>query len=543
MKIALLIAMCAAALAAGVFAAHGGFSSGSLDRWSGTNLASKSALVDSQPLRTTELRASDARISRVFTALGQPVAMRRRFELVEAMNALTAADMPALMKGVEALPKATRDELFEMVVEKWFKLDPDVAHAWAGSNPDNWTALNAWARARPEAAIQEALAATNRGTAATLLDGAIEQLTGGDLAARVARIEALPPGPVRNQSLLYAIGKWAESNPAAAFAALAKLPPGKDRENARRLVLYRWASGPDVAGALAQMDAILPTLKAGLEGDSLVNQIARGAAKDHPALILDWLAKIPLEFRVTPAISAARALATTDPQAALAWCLANGIDINLGEEHRFSGVSPGVLGGAMIKAPDATLAWLEALPEGNDRDRYLERAMKDGLWQLPGDKLFKGDGAVAMRLFNELSPDAQARSADALGRARGKMSDLTDLNAWVQPFAPGSIRADAIAGAIGAAFQQDASRVDALLSSVSTDADRDAALRGLAETMSNSVPSDAAARALAIGDSALRRETLDTVIPLWLKRDPEACNRWIQSATAVPADWKEAWQP
>ena len=195
MKIALLIATCAAALAAGVFAAHGGFSSGSWDRLSGTNVASESASVDSPGLRTTGLRDSDARISRVFTALGQPVAMRRRFELVEAMNAMTAADMPDLMKRIEALPHATRDELFDLVVEKWFELDPDVAHAWARSNTHHWIARKAWARARPEAAIQEALAATDQGEGATLLDAAIEQLAGGDLAARVARIEALPPGP------------------------------------------------------------------------------------------------------------------------------------------------------------------------------------------------------------------------------------------------------------------------------------------------------------------------------------------------------------
>lgn len=59
-------------------------------------------------------------------------------------------------------------------------------------------------------------------------------------------------------------------------------------------------------------------------------------------------------------------------------------------------------------------------------------------------------------------------------------------------------------------------RVEALLAGTRPGADRDAALRGLAEAMSHAAPADAASRALGIGDSSARRDTLEAVIVPWL---------------------------
>ena len=125
---------------------------------------------------------------------------------------------------------------------------------------------------------------------------------------------------------------------------------------------------------------------------------------------------------------------------------------------------------------------------------------------------------------------------------RIEQGDVTDLRPWAQRFVPGPARANAVAGAMSAAYRRDATSVQTLLASTPTPADHDAALRGLAETMSDSAPADAATRALSIGDLAVRRETLGDIFTDWQRRDATAAGAWLQNAANVPAAWKQAWR-
>ena len=164
----------------------------------------------------------------------------------------------------------------------------------------------------------------------------------------------------------------------------------------------------------------------------------------------------------------------------------------------------------------------------------------ESLWHTPREQLF-GDGeAMAWRFYGQLPEDAQIAKAALFGQKRAEHGDLKDLGAWANTFA-GAARSNAVAAAMNAAYQRDASRVEALLAGTRPGADRDAALRGLAEAMSHPRLADAAGRALAIGDSSARRDSLEAVIVPWLKNDPEAGRRWLQDAGAVPVAWKKEW--
>ena len=202
----------------------------------------------------------------------------------------------------------------------------------------------------------------------------------------------------------------------------------------------------------------------------------------------------------------------------------------------------GVLAAALAKDAAATLAWIEAQPAGSERERLLERALDEGKWWQTKGQSPSADAEMAIRLLRELPEDAQIRGANRLGRKRAEHGDLGDLNAWSQNSFAGPVRAEAIASAVGVAFKIDASRVDALLAGVAG-ADRDAALRGLATAMSDTTPANAATRALGIADASLRRETVDSVMTTWLKRDPEASRAWLQGAPNIPSAWKQAWVP
>ena len=107
-------------------------------------------------------------------------------------------------------------------------------------------------------------------------------------------------------------------------------------------------------------------------------------------------------------------------------------------------------------------------------------------------------------------------------------------------FPSGQARSNAITGAMTAFSRRDATGAEALLASTTPGPDRDAALRGLTEVMGGAAPADAAARALQIGNAAVRQDALESVIVPWLQRDREAGRKWLDGA-AIPPAWKQQW--
>ena len=485
--------------------------------------------------------SDDTRIVRLFSALQEPLVLKKRFELFEALGDLTAQDLPALVKHVEGFPDIPRNELLPTLVDRWFELDFEAAQSWMLAHPKESMSIMAWATANPEEALRHALAMQGERRATSLLQAAMSQLAGEDPAAQAARLRTLPSGKLRAEAFEDILAAWAKKDPVAAYASLAEIPPGIARDVARDDVLHKWAER-DPAGALAEVNVLLPTLKAGVLGNKLITDLADLIGKKNPHLVLEWLGTLPVEFRTAPAIAAARGWAAKEPAAALDWCVENGVDVARGHRFGFGGWHAGVLGEALAAQPAATIEWLESLPAGPDRDRLLENALVDSLWRVPKEQLFGEGTAFAMRLFEQLAEDSQARTATALGRKRAEQGDLIDLTAWAQNFPPGSARANAVAGAMGAAYVRDASRVEPLLASMASPPDRDAALRGLAEAMSNAAPVDAAVRALAITDPATRRETLGSIVTGWVERDPETARTWLRDSATIPEAWKQAWR-
>jgi hypothetical protein len=377
--------------------------------------------------------------------------------------------------------------------------------------------------------------------ATSLLQAAISQLAGEDPAAQVTRLKSLPAGELRDGVFQSVLAAWAKKDPAAAYASVAEIPPGQAHDAARYGVLREWAER-DPTGALAQINALLPTLQAGVLGNQLITGVAERVGQKDPRLALEWLSTLPVEFRDAPAIAAARVWAAKEPAAALDWCVENGVEVARGKRDNFNAWGAGVLGEALAAQPAATIEWLEARPAGPDRERLLERALEDSLWLAPKEQLFSKGTAFATRLFEQLSPEAQARTAAGLGRKRGEQGDLADLGAWAQNFAPGPARADALAGAVSAAYARGASGVEALFANTASAADRDAALRGLTEAMRHTAPASAADRALTITDPDMRRQALESVMTIWLKRDPETARTWLRDTATIPETWKQAWR-
>lgn len=536
-----LILTCAAGLAAGALARRS-FHPATLAPPAGaaaeTHAPADSGAATAQ--RAAASSTSDDRIARLFTALKEPVYLAKRYELREALRDLPASEFPPLLKRAEAVPLEMRRDLTIAVMVAWFDSDPTAAGLWMQAHPEWDLGIEAWARKDPEAAIRDALAAPGKSRSKTVLGVAIVQLAGKDPAAQIAKLRTLPAGGLRDVVFADILKKWVQTDPAAAFAAVGEMAPGATRDDARKQVVLAWANR-DPAAALAQIPAMLPSLNHGVFGSTFLSDLADCIMEKNPRLALDWLSGLPGEYRSAAAIAGLGVWAQKEPVAALDWSAANGIEVARGRRSDDFSARASVLAEAMKSAPAATAAWLEARPAGPDRDSLVERALREASWFLPEEQFTAAAGILQKRLFQQLPADAQIETARDLGRRRGELSDFTDLHAWAQRFDTGPARAEAVSAAIESAYQRDASRVDALVASVAPGADRDAALRAMAMNTNHVALATAATHALGIGDSALRRATLETVVTSWLKSDSEASRAWLQDAAAIPPSWKAAW--
>ncbi|MGV3533894.1 MAG: hypothetical protein ACO1QR_16110 [Chthoniobacteraceae bacterium] len=473
----------------------------------------------------------DGRIARAFSALQQPVRLFLRYEMAEALKDLKPQEFPALVRHVDSLHGRARDELFEPLVERWFEIDPGAARAWAQESPREWKIMQAWGRADPEGAYQTAIQ-SDKPWAASLLAAIIRADAGDDTLTQLEKVRSLPPGSLRDRPLSSLIVALAGQDPAAAYGALEELPTGNLREQTRYDVLMQWA-GKDPAGALAVLKQRLSSKETGTMGDFQVTMVAQRIGRENPELVLEWLADLPAAVRSPASIAAAIAWAENEPLSALGWCMENGIEVArpryLGEGWQLP-----VLDVAMRKSPTETLALLDALPPGADRDRLLECAFVASLSELKGDG-FTGPGWA---LYQQLSEEAQIETAESFGAARATQGDLQDLGAWAQNLPAGEARSYGVTGAVKAASVRDPVYGKALLDSLKTPADRDAGLRGIIPT---TPPAAAAPLALEISDSQMRKDALEGIVTVWLKKEPVAAREWVNGATTVPTPWKQEW--
>ncbi len=268
------------------------------------------------------------------------------------MHDLTAANMAALMKHAESLPKMIAAELVRALAERWFELDPRAAAEWAKASSMEWPLTQIWAKADAESAFRAASTA-DKWWWSSLLSAALAAKKGDDGAAQLAKARTLPPGRKRDYAFAWVIRAWAERDPAGALAALDEIPVGPKRDDLRDSLL-KGAAERDPAWTLAKVNEILPMLKAGLLGNEMVTQIAANVAGKDPRLALDWLSGLPVEFRTAPSVRIAKTWANKEPLAALEWCMAHGVDVTRADWQGFSQWNPAML------APKAGCVWLQS---------------------------------------------------------------------------------------------------------------------------------------------------------------------------------------
>jgi len=529
MNAARLLLLAALAFAAGALLARRGGHNG---------LRTALQLNASAHSQHTVSRGTDApmptleeRFSRVVSTLQEGLNLKRRHDLWEAIADLNADEIAAMIDRAAKLPGEFSYQVAPALLERWFELDLRRAEAWVRAHPRENHYWNIWAKKSPETALAEVHLRPRAANAGSFLETAITTLAGPEKKDQAARLAALPGDAARDALLAKTMNAWAKTDAVGAFAFARTLDPGAMRQTATEAALREWAKS-DPQRAAKEVTTLLPELKPGLTGNGTIAAIAGALSQRDPQAALEWLGQLPEEQRgATAYAQAAEAWAKRDPLGALAWCRENGVD-----PARHAGA---VMNAAMGSKPLETMQWIQAMPSGGERDRWLEKAVTASKLSFPPIK--PENAEVVLGWLEQLPADAQERAAYQLGWSSGHGGKIEEVRAWTERLHEPALRAAAVEAAVRYRFGGNPDSKDKLLAQFPSGPERDGALAGIAAHESHKTPERAAQTALEIADPAKRHDVLDSILAGWIERTPSQARDWIRNARTLPPDWTHAW--
>lgn len=179
----------------------------------------------------------------------------------EAFTEWAKSDASAAAQWLKNLPSAHQRALWLRLAKGLAEADPAAAQAWYASLPPSAlreqagaALVEGWAQKDPSAAVAW-LQDTLHGGRIEAFSGLARTLTEKGVEAAKGLLDAMPPGPERDQVVTTIARTWAKKDFQPAVAWLASLPtddPGKRR--AINDIGYEW-SEKDLAGAAAYVTA------------------------------------------------------------------------------------------------------------------------------------------------------------------------------------------------------------------------------------------------------------------------------------------------
>lgn len=498
------------------------------------------AAKGSSPKELPDKSASDQSMASVLTALSEKNDLQQLATLASLVDSLDEKQWSSLLDQAEGLPEETRERLLPRLMQIWAQFDPKAATRWIRPRLDlfpkdfrmpmrlewkQWKLIDAWASNAPEEAMEYARTlGRHTETQIGLVGSATSLRTDKDYAKGFELLRTLPTADARLFGGVTV--RWAEKDRDAALAAAISLPPGPQRQQAIGGVLRAWAS-KDPARALEI------AANQGITDSAALAQILQEAAKNNPSQAAAWLENHEEEGSFK-AQTLALTWAQHDLAAALAWAQAHGVSIaepldRSLVEGMFNNTGESPLKSAYRKDPAATLAFVEAMPPGEDRTRCLQLLIptmtdvekaKSFVAELPPEAASAIAPSVARFLYYREKEKAAAWAATLTGDAR--------RDAWIQ---------------MGEAHQR---RPDESVVLPPAGPDRDAMISGMASGGAIYRPEASLNQATEIGDPELRRQTLHYIIAEISRSGEEDRKRiareWLETAD-VPAEWKRKWNP
>jgi hypothetical protein len=390
-----------------------------------------------------------------------------------------------------------------------------------------------WAQSAPLDALNHFLKSPWKNSFWKATSIAIDQLAGKDPRARLDLLASYP----QNSSVLYYLKgefeTWATSDAQSALAWADKCADKTLRESFEKKALPALAN-VDPKAAISRLQKMIPDLDTTLVGNGFVSDFTRELAEKDVTMAREFVESLPGEFQFYPMVAVGSVWAKTDPIAALDWALANEIDVTQSYRTESGGSALSVMLAAMATDKTKAVDWLLSLPEGNQRDSWLQNVLVQ-------DRV-KFDAETIRAIFDHLSPDRQMRLAPAFGRKLGGIENPADLATWATWIPDDTVRARAMGAAVAGTFDRAPARVEAILAEMPPGPVRDQTLAALTQTQTFSAPSVAVARALTIQDQTVRYDALDRLMNSWMNRDRQTAEAWLDAQTDLPKEWVSEWK-
>jgi hypothetical protein len=275
---------------------------------------------------------------------------------------------------------------------------------------------------------------------------------------------------------------------------------------------------------------VAPDLTPGTNTTRLLDVVLRAAANQDAAGALATVDRLPEELRKQALGSALVGWAGEHPVDALTWAAANGVSLNetvaisLPGENRSTASS--LLETAFERDRANTLAWIETQPASTSRDALLREGLQSGALE---DRL---------SIYDKLTQEGKAGATATILRSMLR-EDSTRAESWVKSQSPGAARQEGVWTLAWYQANSSPDRIETLANSWPSGPDHDAAMSGMAFSLSASQrdPRSALAFAGQISAPDARASAFTQLAKNWLSTDEPAARVWLTHTTELsPAD-------
>lgn len=504
------------------------------------------AQIEPRQQKQRAFSTDEEMLTAVMSGVTQEEPLLRAHQLHGTLGKLSSAELSILFaKAVQLEDSDRRQSLLEALLTHWALVDPDAARAairpylerLRSAIQIDWRDLDAvvcraWVQVFPEEILTTAATHPNERWAQTLAFDALLKLYPQDPARRLEALSRFPECALRTDLLTWSIKALAEKDFSAAEASLDLISDKRKRTQLQAEILGVLA-GRDPTAGLAQLDRLASSLSANIDSMRLITQVLRSASAKDPEASMAAAARLPSSVRTQALGMVLVGWAEEHPVDALNWAASNGVDVteakgflDFGENNSMSWRT--LVGTAFGEDWQKTMEWVRTQPASAERDSMLSA----GLWNSTVER--------KIAVFNELTPAGQVDAARALVRSSLRYGDsgAGEIEPWVQALPVGAVRSAAIQAFTDSQVRANTKSIDELAAAWTPGPDRDAAMRGIASSLSDRDPRRALEVARQVNDPTLRESAFEKIAQSWVYKDKSAALAWIASATELSPEQK-----
>ncbi len=442
-----------------------------------------------------------------------PDADSRQRALEKIIPALAADNPTSTLAVLNNLKPAPDERIYTLLFQRWADHDPVQAIQLRQQTPHQdagdkilCAIVRAWVDREPDAALNWIKSQPNSESKNKGLEACIDELTKTDFPRALNLAQSLPEGAWRSTLIAGLFNNWAAKDLEAATKACQQLPDGMAKEKAWESVLNRRIE-QDPASAAEPVKDLEP-------GDyrekAIVELCYRWPDTNAPAA-LAWGQSLPSEAeRVAALGTVVTNWAGKDPQAAMQF---------VNQHPELSGDVLGEIAKAWSQSDwSAATNWVENLPNGQQKDAALQALTKT--WAQ------KDPNGMATYALGLPAGDDQTRYLTAACRQLA-IRNLPETVELLKQVSDAGLRQSILEQAARSCDLPHLNQAANYIAAMPADGDQKAAVKGLLFNWTPADPETALDWLRAFPETNAQPEQVQSVIKAWSQHEPAAAAKWL----------------